>query len=138
MGVPIKRGTPIDLGGGVTLIKFKAFTGGKIFDFKLNSGNESPFHCNSFSMHVRKGEGTPSALNGNNVNPVLLGKVAEYLKIVKVAVAAKGGKEKAGMNLFLEPKKEAPPKDWASLNLAPADKPISTGLEGWDDNEIHG
>ena len=137
-GVPIQRGKKQDIGGGVTVTQFKSFTGGSIFEFRLNSGNESPFHSNTFSIHAMKGKGTPSALNSKNVNPALLGKVAEYLKVVKVSVSAQNKQKQDGLKLFLEPKPQALPVDWASLNLARADKPVNTGLYDPDNHELHG
>ena len=134
---PVQIGKKREIGGGVAVTAFKSFTGGKIFEYRLNSGSESPFFSNSFSIHVKGREGTPSALNGEKVNPALLEIVAGHLKLINVAVA-QDGKGQGSRNLFLEPKKEAVPVDWASLKLARDEKPISTGLYDPDDHELHG
>jgi len=112
-GVPIQMGNKKVIGDGITLTKFKSFTGGRIFKFKLNSGRESPFYSNSFSMHVMKGKGTPSVLNGDNVNPVLLKEVEKYLKNEKVTLSS--DEKQVGLKPFLKPAEEAPGADWSAF-----------------------
>ena len=124
------------LARGVTMTTFNAFTGGSIHEFKLNSGKESPFFANFFAINVVNGKGEPSALNAKKVNPVLLAVVAAELGKMKVQVATQGG-QKGEMKLFLEPKPQAVPVDWAKLKLAPAETILDYGFSTPDDN-LHG
>ena len=124
------------LANGVIMTSFNAFTGGSILEFKLNSGKENPFFANFFAINVVNGKGTPSALNDKKVNPVLLAVVATKLGKMKIRVA-KQEEKTAGLKLFLEPKPQAVPVDWAKLELAPPQAIMDEGFGTPEDN-LHG
>ncbi len=126
------------LARGVTMTSFNAFTGGSIFEFRLNSGKESPFYANFYAMNVVNGKGEPSALNSKKVNPVLLAVVAAELGKMKVQVVNKEGQKQGDLKLFLEPKQESPSAVFTKSKLGPDDVPKSVGLYDPDNHELHG